>query len=209
MPGSLKGENTLGLYSLMAGNLIAFYAILKGNLLFVGDWNAAAQDLGQALPAGVGLVLTGIVNAQLSADAKSRIVFLRWNNPLPGCEAFTRYARSDARVDLNALEREHGPLPTDPHKQNALWYKMYKSVESEPAVIHAHRAFLFARDYTCIALMMFVVLGGVAVLQMSSIKGALLYIGGLALQFLLAGQAARNHGRRFVSTVLAIKSARG
>ena len=209
MAGSLKEENSLRLYGLMAGNLIAFYTLVKGSAILAGDWSAAVQDLGQALPAGLGLVLTGIVNAQLSADAKARVVFLRWRDPLPGCEAFTRYAHSDHRVDLNALQRQHGPLPTDPRQQNALWYKLYKSVDSEPAVIQAHRAFLFARDYTCIALMMFVVLGGIGLWQISSTKGALLYIGGLALQSVLAGQAARNHGRRFVSTVLALKGASG
>jgi len=206
MASSLKGQNTLGLYGLMAGNLIVFYAMLKGQLLLAGDWRAAIQGPGQALPAGLGLVLTGILNAQLSADTKSRIVFLRWRNPLPGCEAFTRYAHSDPRVDLIALENQYGPLPTDPRTQNTLWYKLYKTVEMEPAVVQAHRAFLFARDYTCIALMMLVMFGGAALFQISSVKVVLLYIVGLALQFLIAGQAARNHGRRFVSTVLAIKS---
>lgn len=207
MTGSLKSENSPALYALMAGNMIAFYAILKGQELFAGDWIAAVHDLAQALPAGVGLILTGILNAQLSADAKSRIVFLRWRNPLPGCEAFTRHARSDPRVDLSALEEQYGPLPTDPRAQNILWYKLYKTVEREPAVAQAHRAFLFARDYACIALIMLLVLGGAALLQMSPIKVALLYIVGLAFQFVIAGQAARNHGRRFVSTVLAIRSA--
>lgn len=207
MASSFKSQNSAALYGLMAGNLIAFYSTLKGQLLFAGDWIAAIRDLGQALPAGLGLILTGILNAQLSADAKSRIVFLRWNNPLPGCQAFTRYARSDPRVDLGALEKKYGPLPNDPRAQNALWYKLYKTVESEPAVAQAHRAFLFARDYACIALIMLVALGGAALFQMSSMKVVLVYLGGLTVQFLLAGQAARNHGRRFVSTVLAIKAA--
>lgn len=190
----------------MAGNLILFYAMLKGQLLLAGDWAVAIQDSSQALPAGLGLVLTGILNAQLSANTKSRIVFLRWRNPLPGCEAFSRYARSDPRVDLVALGNQYGPLPTDPRTQNTLWYKLYKTVEMEPAVVQAHRAFLFARDYTCIALMILVTFGGAALFQMSSMKVVLLYIVGLAFQLLIAGQAARNHGRRFVSTVLAVKS---
>lgn len=190
----------------MAGNLILFYALLKGQLLLGGDWAVAIQDPSQALPAGLGLVLTGILNAQLSADTKSRIVFLRWQNPLPGCEAFSRYARSDPRVDLVALEEQYGPLPTDPQTQNTLWYKLYKTVEMEPAIVQAHRAFLFARDYTCIALMILVTFGGTALIQMSSMKVVLPYIVGLAFQVLIAGQAARNHGRRFVSTVLAAKS---
>lgn len=192
---------------MMAGNLIVYYSILKGQILFAGDWVTAIRDIGEFLPAGVGFILTGILNAQLSANAKSRIVFLRWRNPLPGSEAFTRYACSDPRVDLGALEKNYGPLPSDAREQNALWYKLYKTIESDPAVAQAHRAFLFARDYACIALIMLLVLGGAALFQMASMKTILPYIGGLTLQFLLSGRAARNHGCRFVSTVLAIKGA--
>jgi len=205
MAASLKGTNSLGLYAIAAANLIVFYALLKGHQLFSGDWSSARRELAEALPAGLGLILTSVANAQLSATAKARLVFMRWNNPLPGCEAFTRYARSDPRVDLDALRREHGPLPTDPRSQNALWYRLYKSVESEPAVLEAHRGYLFMRDYNCMALIMLVALGGIAVFQMASKEVAFFYSSGLLAQVMLAGQAARNHGRRFVSTVLAIK----
>jgi hypothetical protein len=132
---------------------------------------------------------------------------VRWNNPLPGSEAFTRYAQRDPRVDTAALERTCGPLPTDPRKQNELWYRLYKSVESAPAVMQAHRASLFARDYTCLSLMMAIVLGTAGFIQIPSTGTAIGYLLILVLQFALVGQAARTHGKRFVSTVLALKSA--
>lgn len=207
MANSLKGANSLGLYSLIAANLVVFYAFVKGGAVITGDWTALFRDLGQALPVGIGLVLTGILNAQLSAEAKSRIIFMRWKYPLPGCQAFTRHAQADSRIDLAALEHSYGPLPKEPRDQNALWYKLYKSVESEPAVLQVHKAFLFARDYACLALMMTVVLGSAALLQFTSLGAKTTYFGILAIQFVLAGQAARNHGKRFVTTVLAIKSA--
>jgi len=206
MTSSLKSQNGVALYALMAANLVVFCAVLKGRALFAGDWIGAIHNLSQVLPAGVGLILTGILNAQLSPNAKSRIVFMRWRNPLPGCDAFTRYAHIDPRINVAALEKQYGPLPAEPRVQNATWYKLYKTIESEPAVVQAHRSFLFARDYCCIALMVLLVLGSIALVQMASIKIALLYVGCLIFQLLLAGQAARNHGRRFVSTVLAIKS---
>lgn len=130
-----------------------------------------------------------------------------WKHPLPGCRAFSRHAHADSRVDIAALERAHGPLPEGPREQNALWYRLYKSVESEAAVVQVHRAFLFARDYACLALMMTIVLGGAALFQVPSTGARLAYVGILALQFVLSGQAARNHGNRFVTTVLAIKAA--
>jgi hypothetical protein len=53
----------------MAGNLAVFYALVKGSRMFAGD----RTDVSQAVPAGAGLALTAVLNARLSADAKSRI----------------------------------------------------------------------------------------------------------------------------------------
>jgi hypothetical protein len=128
---------------------------------------------------------------------------------LPGCRAFTHLAASDPRVDVHALERVLGPLPTDPRGQNALWYRLYKTVEGEPAVVQVHRAFLLARDYTCLSLMILAVLGTAGAIQIGEFAGKAVYVAMLALQFVLAGQAARNNGRRFVTTVLAIKASQG
>jgi hypothetical protein len=205
MADSLKDDNKLALYSLMAANLALFYAGVQKDAIMTGDWIELARHFGEVLPAGLGVALMGIINAQFSPEAKSRIVFMRWRNSLPGCEAFTRHAKADARLDIAALERACGSLPTDPRQQNALWYRLYKSVESEPAVMQIHRAFLFARDYTCLALLMTVVLGVAGFLQIPSKRTALIFVVVLLLQFVFAGQAARNNGRRFVTTVLAIK----
>ena len=105
------------------------------------------------------------------------------------------------------MRKKYVPLPVSPHKQNALWYKLYESVEAEPAVLQVHRGFLFSRDYTCLALMILIVLGTAALLQTPSLTTGTLYIALLFAQFILDMCAARNHGRRFVTTVLAIKAA--
>ncbi|MCH9052754.1 MAG: hypothetical protein IIA72_17055 [Proteobacteria bacterium] len=207
MVASLKDANKLPLLAAMVANLAVFYAAVKTDAIIGGAWLDVARSLTEALPAGLGLVLIGIVNAQLSADAKARIVFFRWQNPLPGSHAFTHYSATDPRIDLGFLEEAHGPLPTDPRQQNALWYKLYKSVEKDASVMQVHREFLFARDYTCLALMMAILLGGAGLVQIPSSGTALSYLGVLVVQFLLAGRAARNHGRRFVTTVLALKGA--
>ena len=165
MADSLKGKNNLGLYGLMASNLVVFYTVLQNESLLTGNWIVLAQSLGSAVPSGIGIALTGIINAQLTSDVKARIVFLRWNNPLPGSEAFSKHIKCDPRIDVKALEKSHEPFPSDPDEQNALWYKLYKSVESEPAVLQVHRAFLFARDYTSLSLIVGAVLGVVAFVQ--------------------------------------------
>lgn len=207
MEGSLKRDNKLSLLAIMAANLVLFYLTIQTDTVFSRDWMMVATKLIEALPAGFGLVLIGILNAQLSSTAKARIVFLRWVNPLPGSEAFTRHAATDPRVDLAAIACTHGPLPTEPPAQNALWYKLYKSVEADPSVTYVHREFLFARDYSCIAFLMVIVLGTAGFFTIPSMGTAATYFGMLMLQFLLSMRAARNHGRRFVTTVLALKGA--
>lgn len=206
MSDSLK-DYKLALFGVIAANVAFYYAVVQNNAILAGDWISLAQNLGSALPAGLGLVLTGILNAQLSPEMKARIVFMSWNDPLPGCKAFSHHAKSDARVDIACLELTHGPLPIAPREQNALWYRLYKTIENEPAVKQVHRAFLFTRDYTSLALMFAVFFGVAGFFQISSKLVALGYFGLLVLQFVLAGQAARNHGKRFVTTVLAIKGA--
>lgn len=205
MENSLKSQNALGLFGLMTANLAVFYVVVQNDAILTGNWTVFSSHVNSALPAGIGLALTGIINAQLSATAKARIVFMRWHNALPGSEAFTRHAKDDSRVNISSLERAHGPLPTDPRQQNELWYRLYKSVASDPAVTQVHRAFLFARDYTGLSLMMAIVLGVAGFLQIPSTRTAVIYLVILGLQFVLAGQAARNHGKRFVTTVLALK----
>jgi hypothetical protein len=204
---SLKGQNSPGLYALMAANLALFYGIVQHDAILAGNWAEAARRIGEVVPAGIGLALTGVLNAQLPADAKARIVFLRWRDPLPGSQAFTVQGPSDPRVDMAALERSFGPLPTAPREQNALWYRLYKSVASEPAVTQVHRAFLFTRDYACLALFALFVLGVAGFVQTPSRVTAIGFLAVLVVQFLLARRAARNHGMRFVTTVLALKGA--
>lgn len=206
MSDSLKDYKP-ALFGLMAANIALYYAVVQNNAILTGDWISLAKNLEGVLPAGLGLVLTGVINAQLSPEMKARIVFMSWRDPLPGCKAFTCHAQSDARVDVACLELTYGPLPTAPREQNALWYKLYKTIEQEPAVRQSHRAFLFTRDYTSLALMFVAVLGVAGFIQIPSTQIAFIYLGLLLLQLVLAGQAARNHGKRFVTTVLAIKGA--
>src|SRR5689334_18139634 len=129
MEKSLKDGNRLSLYVVMLANLCFFYLVTQNNTIVSDSWFDLLRNVSTAVPAGLGLVLTGVLNAQLSAEMKSRVVFVRWRNPLPGCSAFSRYAKNDVRISFSAIQRLFGPLPEDPREQNALWYKLYKSVD--------------------------------------------------------------------------------
>lgn len=191
----------------MAANLALYFAVSGAGAVFSGDWAALAAQWAALLPAGLGLIVVCVLNAQADAITKARLVFMRWRNPLPASEAFTRWAASDPRIDKGALERKFGPLPADARGQNALWYRLYKSIEGDAAVEHAHREYLFTRDFHFLAALMLIGLGVLAIATFVGVGKALLYLALLAIQFLMTGQAARNHGRRLVCTVLARKAA--
>ncbi len=209
MASTLKDQNRLGLWAVTAGNLLLFAVLSRPAGVLSGDLGDLARDWGPILPAGLGLIVVGVLNHQIDAIAKARLVFWRIHDPLPGSAAFTRWGPSDARVDMDTLQRKFGPLPTDAKAQNALWYKLYKSVESEAAVEQAHREYLFTRDYCFLATLMLIGLGALAIITFASVGNVMLYLLILTAQFLMTGQAARVHGRRLISTVLATASAKG
>jgi hypothetical protein len=156
------------------------------------------------LPVGVALIVATVLNGLLSADAKPRVVFLRWHHALPGHRAFSEHAVRDPRIDVAALEKIHGgPLPTDPVEQNRTWYWMYKSVENNPAVRQSHRDYLFMRDYAGLGAVFIVLYGAVGMFTIPSMRVGLMYLAVLVAQFVLVRQAACNYGTRFVTTVLA------
>jgi len=204
---SLKDRNLRALYSLLALNIAAFYVIAHLDAISAGDWPKLASGWMAALPAGVGVALTGLLNSLASSDTKARLVFWRWHNPLPGSEAFTRHGPKDHRVDMAALAAKHGPLPTDPKAQNVLWYRLFKSVSTEPSVEQAHRQFLLARDFAFMALVMVVMLGTAAAFFIRPISTTEIYILLLVIQWAIATRAANVGGHRFVTNVLAQKGA--
>jgi len=205
----LKKANKLPLMAVVAANVTAFVVLLQTGHLHLTSLQSLVDSVPSLLPACVGLALIGVLNAQLSPTAKAKIVYWRWSDPLPGSKAFTHFAKSDPRVDYKALEQLHGPLPTDPVDQNALWYRLYKSVDRDAAVQDSHGEYLFSRDYASFALLMLIVFAPIVAFQIDSARIAGWYVGGLALQCILTIRAARMHGRRLVTTVLAVAAAKG
>lgn len=201
---TLKDQNWFGLTLVVMANVVALYGIAAANSFADADWVEAGKAFGRIIPAGLGAVLIGVLNAQLDATTKARIVFVRWNYPLPGARAFTKHGPKDARVDMDGLKTRLGELPVEPAKQNAIWFRLYREVADKPAILHANKEYLFTRDYHVLALGIFIVFGIASVWVIAEPLTRALYIGGLLLQTLLTGQAARNHGCRLVCSVLAL-----
>jgi hypothetical protein len=137
---------------------------------------------------------------------KARLVFWRWHHPLPGSRAFTVHAKRDTRVNVPALRAKLGRFPKGDAEQNATWYRLYRSVEHDAAVANVHRDFLFTRDYAALSALAILPMAAVAVVQATTRWHSAFYIAFLTGQYLGARAAAANYGKRFVCTVLAIKS---
>ena len=153
------------------------------------------------------VVVLLIVNV-LPHNVKSMLVYWKPLSVLPGCEAFTKYGPGDPRIEMAALRKNVGALPTDPTEQNSKWYKLYKQVPDEPEVVEAHRLFLMYRDMAVmsLALMILVPLG--LLFARAASLAPWLAAGLFTVQYFVTALSARWSGIRFVCNVLAVHSAR-
>lgn len=207
MAKPLKDQNRWLLWLVIAANIAVFHTIAQSGTIAALGVKGLLTSTTDLLPVGLALAATSIVNGLLAADLKARLVYLRWHNALPGHRAFSKYAPADARVDVDQLKAQLGDdFPNSPDEENRAWYRLFKEVETAPGIIHTHREFLFARDYTAVSAFFLVAFGGTAFALAESDKVALIYGAVLAAQFLLVRQAAANYGVRLVTTVLAHKS---
>jgi hypothetical protein len=204
---SLKEQNRWQLWLIMAANMVALYGVAQADVLAVDGLRALFNKATNLLPVGLACVVTTVANGLLSADTKARIVFFRWKHALPGHRAFSYYGPADARVDMSRIKKLLGnKLPTEPDAENRVWYRLYKSVETYPAVEQVHKDFLMMRDYAALSALFFVGFGAVAIVVVRPWTIAALYCLGLLLQYVAVRRAAATYGARFVTTVLAQKS---
>ena len=210
MEKSLKDQNRLQLWISVAANTLFFFGIVQADAVRLDGLRAVFIDVHNLLPVGIALLITTVLNGVLSAGAKERLVFFRWHNALPGHRAFSKYCRSDSRIDVLALTRAFGsPFPVDPVEQNRAWYGIYKSVETETGVRQALRDYLLLRDYTALSVLFLIFYGGAGLFLIPSSKTGLIYLVLLLLQYVLVRQSASNSGVRLVTTALAQKAATG
>ena len=205
METSLKDKNRPWLALVILANLVVYLAVLNRDFA-VESWVELLTSAQKLAPLFLISILTGIINAQTSDNNKARLVFWKWSHPLPGSCAFTEYVSMDSRIDSDSLRNHQGPLPTEPEKQNALWFKWYREFRNELGILQVHREYLFTRDYANISFLVILGLGPLALWQMEGIKVVGTYLIILLAQYLLVRRAARNHGIRFVTSVLAYKA---
>jgi hypothetical protein len=206
---SLKTQNAVRLALLLIANLAVFAAATRGDSLLSGLSAKSMDDLRQLIPAGLAATVVGLLTSQIPSETKARLIFMRRRDPLPGCRAFTHYAQQDARIDTQRLTQIVVNLPSEPREQNATWYRLYRAVQEDPAVIDAHRQFLFARDYATMMVMLALALLPLAVFLSDGARPVLVLGALFLIQTAIAIRAARVNGERLVCNVLALTTATG
>lgn len=206
-PKSLKDQVRWQLWLTIAVNFVAFYLVCQTDALAVSGWTGLISGAANLLPVGLALIVTSIINGLLDAEAKACLVFLRWNEALPGHRAFSTYGPDDPRVHMDQLKKALGnQYPSTSADENRVWYRLYREIQTDPAVIHIHREFLLNRDYAAFAALFLIGFGPAALFMVQSWRVAILYCAGLLAQFVFVRRAAATYGIRFVTTVLAIQS---
>jgi hypothetical protein len=189
--------------------------VLDVVVLLVIAFHTAIEDLTPTTVMAIRASLTAllpvpalILSSLISANHKAVLVFWRFRHPLPGARAFSVHAAADPRIDLVALRKNVGEFPTAQRDQNAKWYGLYKSVDSDPSVVDSHKNFLLFRDLAAMSLLLVpavplaMYFAGIDTTRMQVC--AALFLG----QYLLTAFAARTTGIRFVQNVLAVHASR-
>jgi hypothetical protein len=198
---SLKANNLPWLVSLLIVDVIILAVFAFTDL--VASVSLTQLTALRATLTGVLPVVALLLSAVVPQDVKASLVFWKIKNPLPGSEAFTRYGPADPRIDMGALKKNVGAWGTEPAEQNSLWYKLYKKVGNETAVIEAHKSFLRFRDMATMSLLLAIIVPiGFATthVERNAVVASLVLF---ALQYVVCALSARHSGIRFVTNVLA------
>jgi hypothetical protein len=205
---SLKERNRVPLFGIVLINVTIFYMLASSADLSLTGLKEALLDVKNVLAiGGVGALATVTVfNGIVPTPLKERFVFWRWHDYLPSNRAFTVYGPRDPRVDMAALERRFGILPTKPADQSRAWYKLFKQCDTQPEILQAHQSYLFARDYTAISGVFLVCAGSLSFVVLPNARTTLAYLGFLMVQCLVTCLSARHHGTRMVANTLALQN---
>lgn len=203
---SLKSLNMKWLVLLAAADVLFVFLFVAPDLLNGGTLTQIG--VGRVLTTTVMPVVVLLIVNVLPHDVKSMLVYWKPLGVLPGCEAFTKYGPRDPRIDMAALKKNVGALPTESTEQNSKWYKLYKQVLNEPEVQEAHKLFLMYRDMAVLSLPLVALVPLSLNVASVSYSTLALAAGLFIVQYLLTALSARWSGIRFVCNVLAIHSAR-
>lgn len=203
---SLKSLNMKWLVLLAIADVLFVLLFVAPDLL--NGISLTQIGIGRVVATTVMPVIVLLIVNVLPHEVKSMLVYWKPLGVLPGCEAFTKYGPGDPRINMIALKKNVGVLPTESTEQNSKWYKLYKQVPNEPEVQEAHKLFLMYRDMAVLSLPLVALVP--LSLNLAGASNSTLAIAAalFMVQYLLTALSARWSGVRFVCNVLAIHSTR-
>lgn len=213
----LKSENARHLRKRLLIAIVPIYlsiSFFHGEALYELTSAKSNVAIAQLVSVGLGpIVCLGVILYLLSNLInpiwKARMVFFRWNDPLPASRADKLIAK-DARIDTANLSPVAKALLSDemtPGERNSHWYRnIFLEIRDIPAVANTHRQYLLDRDASAgVALLSLIaalcdviarIFFQVPVLSIYAYLALVLYT------FLLASSAA-NSGNRMVTGAIA------
>lgn len=195
--------------TLKEGNLkwLVMVVTLDIAVILFSGFTAATTSLYRGVLLPLLPVVVLLLTNMIPHNVKDTLVYWKSKNALPGHQAFTKHGPEDPRVDMDALRKNVGPWPSDSAGQNSFWYKLYRQVEPDAAVVEGHKMYVLFRDMAALSALCLLLVplslavGGAA-------KSCLISLGLFLVQYVVASLAARFNGVRFVRTVLAVHSAK-
>ena len=200
---SHKEQNAIPLTFLAFLYGLSCFIVVEGGIDTVKEQGLDHRYIfgGLVLPIAGSLVSIFLVG-QINPIGKARLIFWRWNNPLPGGEAFSKWGRIDPRVDETQVCLKHGPLPIGRAEQNHLWYRMYRTVAEETSVADANRHYLLCRDATVVSFILGFICSAIVIVASGCLILKPVYVLSCVVVFVMANWAARLGGYRLVIQVL-------
>jgi hypothetical protein len=127
MAKPLKQQNRKAL--LVGGNLLVYLLLLWSGSFDIKSLKSLIRAI---ISVSGGLALITIAGGLMDPMMKARLVFLRWQDPLPGSRAFSEVGRCDPRIDMDRLEKHFGPFPEPGAAQNRLWFGFTRPCRMSP-----------------------------------------------------------------------------
>jgi hypothetical protein len=200
----LKSRNLLWLCSLVILDALVIFAIVLPAGLATASLTAVVAARVAMTPLLPLVVL--LLSQVLPSSLKASFVFWRVKDALPGHRAFSKYAVADPRVNVPALQKRLGQLPSSPRDQNATWFKLYLQAANEPSVVDANKGYLMFRDMAAISILLVVAVPVSLFANGASLRVTLIVAVLLAVQYLFTAIAARNNGVALVTNVLSLSA---
>lgn len=209
---SLKEQNAGLIRAAMIGHIVAFAWIAARPLRLLSlsgrDFAAKLETMAAPGTAALGLIIVAslILLGIMSPNWRDRVIHWRWDDPLPGCRAFSVIGPHSSHVDMPNIEARHGPLPERCEEQNKLFYKIYREHRDDIGVLDAHGRYLAARDIGTITVILVVTLPWLAWWANGDFWRSVAYGGALLAVYGCCVIAAKNYSWRMVQHVLALAS---